>query len=165
MSNLGLEQALNEDGVEFVRSQVGDRYVLSELLKRNWTLGGESSGHIVNLDYTTTGDGILSALQVLRIMCMTASSLSALKQQMIKRPQIMENVPLFDTFDLNDFPEVQQCIAQQEKKLGRRGRVLVRPSGTERCLRVMAEGEDLAEIQMVVSKIVCEVKRVLEKVH
>ena len=161
MSNLGLENALVNEGVSFVRTKVGDRYVLEELLKRNWTLGGESSGHIVNLDYTTTGDGIISALQVLRVMQMTARSLFDLNQGMQKCPQVMINVPLYGEVQIHDYPEIQCMIDDYEEKLGSSGRLLVRQSGTERCIRVMSEGQDLAQIRQVVSELAGRIEAVL----
>ncbi len=161
MSNLGLEQALQNAGVDFVRSAVGDRYVLAELLQRGWTLGGESSGHIVNLDHTTTGDGIISALEVLRVMQMSGQSLNDLKQTMTMRPQVMINVPVFEVVDLQAYPKVQEEIEKAKTQLGSAGRILVRPSGTEPCVRVMAEGEDEADIRATVESLADRVKDLL----
>jgi phosphoglucosamine mutase len=161
MSNLGLEQALQNAGVEFVRSAVGDRYVLAELVSRGWTLGGESSGHIVNLDHTTTGDGIISALEVLRVMQMSGKSLFDLKQSMAMRPQVMINVPVFKVVDLKAHPKVQDEIEKAKAKLGSAGRILVRPSGTEPCVRVMAEGEDETQIRATVESLAGKVEELL----
>jgi len=142
MSNFGLEEALAEKRIPFVRAAVGDRYVLAELGNRNWVLGGESSGHLLCLNVTTTGDGIISALQVLAAMLEFNSSLSELKAGMKKYPQHMINVACQKTVDLRTQSAVSKAIAQTEKQLGGLGRVLLRPSGTEPVVRVMVEGED-----------------------
>jgi phosphoglucosamine mutase len=146
MSNFGLEEALAERNIPFVRAAVGDRYVLAELGNRNWVLGGESSGHLLCLNVTTTGDGIISALQVLAAMLEFDSSLSELKAGMKKYPQHMINVACQKTVDLGTQSAVSKAIAQTEKQLGGRGRVLLRPSGTEPVVRVMVEGEDEAMV-------------------
>ena len=148
MSNLGLEQALKNSGIAFERAAVGDRYVLEALVKNNWVLGGEASGHIVDLDYTTTGDGIITALQVLRIIRVSEKSLHELKQVMVKRPQILINVPVSKTVNLNDYPELTRAIQQMEASFKDEGRVLLRPSGTEPVIRVMVEGNDETKVKM-----------------
>lgn len=142
MSNFGLEEALATKGIPFIRAAVGDRYVLSELLERGWTLGGESSGHILCLDLTTTGDGIISALQVIAAMLESSSSLHELKKQMNKYPQHMINVRCQQRIDLDSVSPVSKAVAMTEEQLAGRGRVLLRPSGTEPVVRVMVEGED-----------------------
>ena len=144
MSNFGLEEALSEKKIPFVRVGVGDRYVLSELNKRKWVLGGESSGHIICLNVTTTGDGIISALQVLAAMLESYSSLEELKAGMTKYPQNMINVACRQKVDLGSQAAIAKAVARTEKKLGGCGRVLLRPSGTEPVVRVMVEGEDAA---------------------
>ena len=144
MSNFGLEEALSEKKIPFVRVGVGDRYVLSELKKRKWVLGGESSGHIICLNVTTTGDGIISALQVLAAMLESYSSLEELKAGMTKYPQNMINVACRQKVDLGSQAAIAKAVARTEKKLGGCGRVLLRPSGTEPVVRVMVEGEDAA---------------------
>ena len=144
MSNIGLEEAFSEKKIPFVRARVGDRYVLAELEKRNWVLGGESSGHLLCLDVTTTGDGIISALQVLAAMLEFNSSLGELKAGMRKYPQKMINVACREKVDLDNQGAISKAVARTEKKLGGRGRVLLRPSGTEPVVRVMVEGEDAA---------------------
>ena len=144
MSNFGLEEALGEKKIPFVRVGVGDRYVLSELNKRKWVLGGESSGHIICLNVTTTGDGIISALQVLAAMLESESSLEGLKAGMTKYPQNMINVACRQKVDLGSQAAIAKAVARTEKKLGGCGRVLLRPSGTEPVVRVMVEGEDAA---------------------
>jgi phosphoglucosamine mutase len=141
MSNLGLEQALKRVGISFKRTKVGDRYVMRELIKSGWILGGEPSGHIVRLDLTTTGDGIISALQVLSAMCTTECTLAELRLGMIKYPQVLINVTTINAESVVNSPAVQKSVIAIEKKLGTRGRVLLRSSGTESAVRVMVEGE------------------------
>lgn len=146
MSNLGLEMAIKNLGLKFIRTKVGDRYVLSELLKQGWTVGGESSGHIINLDLNTTGDGIVSALQVLKALSQTDKSLSDLSSEYKKYPQTMINVKLADGSQPLTSSSVKEAITNAENQLGQRGRILVRPSGTEPLIRVMVEGENEQEV-------------------
>jgi len=142
MSNMGLELAIKALGLEFERTAVGDRYVLECLRERGWSLGGESSGHIICLDRTTTGDGIVSALQVMAYLAETRQTLIEALDGMVKMPQHLLNVPLpVKTNPINE-PGVQQAVHEVEAKLNGRGRVLLRPSGTEPLIRVMVEGED-----------------------
>lgn len=143
MSNLGLQLALDALGIAFVRSAVGDRYVMQELLRRGWDLGGESSGHIICLDKTSTGDGIISALQVLAAIASSGQSLAELTSKMSKLPQSMINIRIADSTDIASNKNVQFAVSNVESKLGKNGRVLLRPSGTEPVVRVMVEGEDL----------------------
>ena len=159
MSNLGLEQALDSLDIPFARSAVGDRYVMRELLKRGWSLGGESSGHIICLDQTTTGDGIVSALQALAAISSSQSSLAELVSKLNKYPQSMVNVQISDSADIAGNDRVQRAVAGVESKLGSKGRVLLRPSGTEPVVRVMVEGEDAAEVLMLAE----ELAEVVEK--
>ena len=142
MSNLGLELALDALNVPFARAKVGDRYVMSDLIKRGWRLGGESSGHIICLDITTTGDGIVSALQAVAAIIHCEQSLDELCSKMDKLPQSMINVKLANKVDVMTNAKVQSAVAAVEEKLGKSGRVLLRPSGTEPVVRVMVEGED-----------------------
>ncbi len=146
MSNFGLEEAIAELGIPFVRSAVGDRYVLAELHRLGWKLGGESSGHLLCLDATTTGDGVVSALQVLAAVQATGASLADLRQGMNKYPQHMINVACHRPINLDKQPRISGAIADIEASLGGRGRVLLRPSGTEPVVRVMVEGEDDAKV-------------------
>lgn len=145
MSNLGLEKALQSRSIAFERAAVGDRYVLEKLQKNKWTLGGEGSGHIVNLQYSTTGDGIVSALQVLRIMQKTTKSLCDLKNIMHKRPQILVNVRVQEPNRYATQMDIMEALKQAELQLGDQGRVLLRASGTESCVRVMVECDDEKE--------------------
>lgn len=148
MTNLGLEKALEKKGIEFERAAVGDRYVLAAMRERGWRLGGESSGHIINLDYSSTGDGIVTGLQMLKIMCDTGETLHNLKQVVRKRPQILVNVPVKEPKSYVNFDEVTKAAAKTQTDLGRSGRVLLRASGTESCVRVMVEGDDEAQCLM-----------------
>ncbi len=161
MSNLGLEHGLRELGVDFVRAKVGDRYVLEELRKRDWCLGGESSGHIICLDRTTTGDGLVAALQVLAYVQQSGESLSALRAGMTRYPQVLVNVPLSHREALNDNPEVEKVIAEAERELGDSGRVLLRPSGTEPVVRVMVEGRVANDVEKICHRVAETVGRVL----
>ncbi len=147
MSNLGLEQALEKLNIQFVRTHVGDRHVMETLQRYDWALGGESSGHIVNLNLTSTGDGMITALQVLRAMQFAEQSLHELKQVMVKRPQVMINVPVAHKLNLEDYPTIEKHVKAIEKSLKGSGRVLLRPSGTEPLVRVMVEADELVSAQ------------------
>ena len=149
MSNLGLEQSLAALGVPFVRAQVGDRYVIEQMKSRQWTLGGENSGHIITLDKTTTGDGIVAALQVVLAMLQSGKTLHELKSKMVKLPQILINVNTQPGYLVGDDDRLQKAVVELEQQLGGQGRILLRPSGTEPVVRVMVEGEDSQVIQRV----------------
>jgi phosphoglucosamine mutase len=142
MSNLGLEIALRDLGIPFQRTKVGDRYVVEALKENGWILGGEASGHILCSDLNTTGDGLVSALQVILALRESGMPLSELKAGMQKFPQTMINVRLSEEVAIDDNKVINSAVAAAEKELGDRGRVLLRPSGTEPLIRVMAEGED-----------------------
>ena len=142
MSNIGLDRAMEAGGGKVVRTQVGDRYVVEEMVRRDYNLGGEQSGHTIFLDYNTTCDGILTALQVLAIMKWKEQQLDELAGVMEPFPQVLYNVEVKEKKDLNEFPEIERKIREIEKSLGQFGRVLVRYSGTEPLLRIMVEGED-----------------------
>jgi phosphoglucosamine mutase len=157
MSNLGLEHALAEIGIEFRRAQVGDRYVLAMLNEVGGTLGGETSGHILCLDKTTTGDGLISALQVLAVMKQTGAGLAELGTGMRKYPQVLLNVRVAKRFDPLLEPTVTKVAQEVERRFDGRGRIVLRASGTEPVIRVMVEGYDATlvkqgarEIAMVV---------------
>ena len=153
MSNLGLELALDALDVPFTRTAVGDRYVMKELLKRGWDLGGESSGHIICLDKTTTGDGIVSALQALAAIVNSEQALADLKSKMNKFPQSMINVKLVTGIDISANEIVQTAVSDVESQLGKNGRVLLRPSGTEPVVRVMVEGEDFEVVDKLAKEL------------
>lgn len=142
MSNLGLEHALAQQGIEFRRAKVGDRYVLELLRDTDGVLGGETSGHILCLDRTTTGDAIISALQVLAFMKQTGKSLAELAAPMPKYPQVLENVRMRAKIDPAKSPAIQDAVKAAESRLAGEGRVVLRPSGTEPVIRVMVEGRD-----------------------
>ncbi len=162
MSNLGMEIAVKELGLGFERSNVGDRYVLEMLNKNNWKIGGESSGHIICLDRTTTGDGIVSALQVLAYLIQEGIGLHQAKSGMSQFPQVMINVPLTGNADPMQSAVVQQSVKQAETKLNGRGRVLLRPSGTEPLIRVMVEGEDELLVSQLANDIAAQVTQAAE---
>ena len=153
MSNVGLQRAFEDLGIPFERAKVGDRYVVELLHDKGWVLGGENSGHIICLDWATTGDGIVSALQVLVAMVSQNRSLSDLKRGMTKLPQEMINVAVEDPGDVGTHPNVIDAIRDVEGKLGGDGRVLVRPSGTEPLLRVMVEGKNSVDVRRYAERI------------
>jgi phosphoglucosamine mutase len=142
MSNLGLELALRALGIEFLRAKVGDRHVLALLKERGGILGGETSGHVICLDRTTTGDGLITALQVLAVMRRTGRPLSDLAAGMSQFPQVLLNVKVREPVDPNGDPAVRSAVDRVEAELGERGRVVLRASGTEPVIRIMVEGED-----------------------
>jgi phosphoglucosamine mutase len=154
MANLGLERALAALGVAMTRTAVGDRYVLEEMLRRGANLGGEQSGHIVFLDHATTGDGLLSGLQLLRILRESGRSLAELAASVTESPQVLVNVPVRAKPPLNTLPTVEQVVGRWEAKLEGRARVLVRYSGTEPLARVMVEGDDRMTIDTAAREIV-----------
>ncbi|MET0089820.1 MAG: phosphoglucosamine mutase [Candidatus Thiodiazotropha sp.] len=155
MSNLGLEHALREHGVVFERTNVGDRYIMERLAEKGWVLGGEQSGHIICLDRTTTGDGIISALQVLAEMHDTGHSLRELSSGMSKYPQKLTNVRLgsFSPQEVMANDAVKRAVREAEVEMGSAGRVLLRPSGTEPLIRVMVEGADGALVEQLTRQI------------
>ena len=158
MSNLGLEHAIKKLKLPFYRAKVGDRYVLEMMREGDWKLGGESSGHIICLDRTTTGDGIVSALQVLAIMENTGHTLYELKSGMTKYPQKLINVKIKGGVNPIGAPTVTNAVADEEKALGDQGRVLLRASGTEPVIRVMVEGVDEQRVNDSAQRIAAAVK-------
>lgn len=159
MSNIGLEMSLKEHGITMVRAKVGDRHVVEMMRKNGYKLGGEQSGHIIFLDSATTGDGILAALKVLEVMKRTGKPLSELKRQVRLFPQVLENIRVRERKSVESLPSVQKKIEAAEKKLGTKGRVFVRYSGTEPLIRVMIEGEDDALIRELATDIAKELKK------
>lgn len=147
MTNLGMETGLRELGIDFVRARVGDRYVNELMQEKGWDLGGESSGHIICADLTTTGDGIVAALQVLVALRAAETDLASLRDGMKKYPQHMINVHVSGQVDIEGNPALAAAVAETEAALGDRGRVLLRASGTEPVVRVMLEGEDAVQIE------------------
>lgn len=158
MSNLGLHLALRESGIKVLETRVGDRYVLEELLRTGARFGGEQSGHILFLDCNTTGDGIVTALQLLSVVKESGKSLSELAGQMERLPQILENVRVADKNLVMNSPALAAAIKREERALKDSGRILVRPSGTEPLVRVMAEGKDMGQLQEIVSRLVNIIK-------
>ncbi|MFT6734437.1 MAG: phosphoglucosamine mutase [Polaribacter sp.] len=158
MSNLGLEKALKADGIDFLRANVGDRYVLELLNKNNWNFGGESSGHLICLDKNTTGDGIIAALQVLVVMANEKKSLAELRGGMTKYPQTMINVRVSKRQDPMKNRKVVAAVKEVESELADSGRVLLRASGTEPLIRVMIEGENGAQVERLANQLADVVK-------
>jgi phosphoglucosamine mutase len=161
MSNLGMEHALNALGVPLFRANVGDRYVMELLAEKQGMLGGEGSGHIICLDKTTTGDGIVSALQVLAEMQRTGKSLNELKSGMKKYPQVLINVKVEKRVNINENEAIKKAVAAVEKKLGDKGRVLLRASGTEPLVRVMVEGVDEDDVNKYAQQLANDVKKAI----
>jgi phosphoglucosamine mutase len=161
MSNLGLERALTDEGLQFVRAQVGDRYVKELMEKNGWSLGGEASGHIICSYVTTTGDGIVASLQVLASMRSADMDLASLRGGMKKYPQTMINVRVSGKVMLSEHPDLEPAVQAIEKQMGSRGRVLLRPSGTEPLVRVMIEGEDADEVESLCKKLAAQVEKIL----
>ena len=153
MSNMGLDVAMKKAGGKVVRTDVGDRYVVEEMLNGGYNLGGEQSGHMIFRDHNTTGDGILSALQVLAIIQRSGKKLSTLAEVMTSLPQILVNVRVRKKADLNGIAPIKKLIDEVESELGDKGRVLIRYSGTEPLLRVMIEGEDQGRIETLANQV------------
>jgi phosphoglucosamine mutase len=162
MSNLGFYKAIEEAGLQAKQTKVGDRYVMEEMIKGGYNLGGEQSGHIILLDYNTTGDGMLTAVQLLEVLKAEGKSLSELASRMKKFPQILLNVRVEDKSKLTGNTVVEAAIRHVEDQLGDSGRVLVRPSGTESLVRVMAEGPDEEELQSYVEEIAAVIRTELK---
>ncbi|CAA0122113.1 Phosphoglucosamine mutase [Halioglobus japonicus] len=161
MSNLGLEIALKKAGFKFERAQVGDRYVKAAMEANGWSLGGESSGHIICSDVTTTGDGIVASLQVLMALQAAQGDLAALRAGITMYPQTMINVAIGGKVDLTQYPALSTAVAAMEQRLGAEGRVLLRPSGTEPKVRVMVEGRCADQVPQLCAELATEVERIL----
>lgn len=153
MSNMGLEIAMEKMGGKILRTAVGDRYVVECMRKKGLSFGGEQSGHLVFLDHITTGDGILAALQLLAIMKKTARPLSELATIMESYPQVLKNVRLASKVEMENIPGLMKAWKGYSQKLGKKGRIVIRPSGTEPLMRVMVEGSDKAEIETVANEL------------
>jgi phosphoglucosamine mutase len=161
MSNIGLELALGESGIALRRTQVGDKYVMEELVRDGFSLGGEQSGHIIFTDYLFTGDGLATALGVLRVMARTGRTLSSLASQLVSYPQVLVNVRVRERKELSSVPAIASVIRDVEARLAGHGRLLVRYSGTEPLLRIMLEGRDKNEIGGWAEEIATAVKNSL----
>ena len=158
-SNLGLIQAMEEHGIHVVIVQTGDRYVIEEMRRSGYNLGGEQSGHIIFSDHSTTGDGTISALQILKMMKDNGTKLSEMSRVFTEFPQVLLNVNVPEKKPLEEMPLVAQKIQEVEGKLGKWGRVFVRYSGTQALLRIMVEGKDKSEIEQYAQEIATAVKQ------
>jgi phosphoglucosamine mutase len=159
MSNVGLDLAMKEMGGTLVRTPVGDRYVVERMKQDGLNFGGEQSGHLIFLDQNTSGDGILSALQVMRVIVQTGKPLSELAQRVKQFPQVLKNVAVREKRELAEIPEVARVMSEAEKRLSDSGRLLVRYSGTQLVCRVMAEGENEDEVELVVEMVADAISR------
>ncbi|MBV8198442.1 MAG: phosphoglucosamine mutase, partial [Candidatus Eremiobacteraeota bacterium] len=160
MSNIGFERALRNHGIEPVRAAVGDRYVLERMQRDGFVLGGEQSGHVIDLRHNTTGDGPMTAVTVLAIVASTGSTLHDLVREVVPAPQVLINVRS-PRRDVVERPSVVAAIAEAERELAGEGRLLIRPSGTEPLIRVMAEGEDKALVEGVAARIAARIEEEL----
>jgi phosphoglucosamine mutase len=158
MANLGFKLAMKNESISIIETQVGDRYVLEAMEEKNFSLGGEQSGHVIMRNYSTTGDGLLTALQLMNVVSTEKKPLSALSQVVKKYPQILINVSDVDKAKINN-EELQQAVKTAETSLNQSGRVLLRPSGTETLIRVMVE----AETQDIAEKIAKDLAAVVKK--
>ena len=158
MSNIGLEVTMDSIGGKLVRTGVGDRYVVENMRANNYNFGGEQSGHLIFLDHSTTGDGILAALQLMAIMIKQNKPVSELAKIMDAFPQVLKNVRTSQKLDLDLVPDFQSSVKKMEKKLGKDGRILVRLSGTEPVVRVMLEGKDQSTINTMADEL-CDLLR------
>ena len=161
MSNMGLEQALKKENIPFLRSKVGDRYILEVLRNEGGNIGGEASGHMICMDHAETGDGLITALQILAIMVRTGKSLSELTANLKKYPQITENIDNKRNYDVVNSKEISIVIDEIEKQLMGKGRVILRPSGTEPLVRITVEGEDYAFVAKLTKQLVSKVSSII----
>jgi phosphoglucosamine mutase len=159
MSNMGLEVALKKAGIKMLRTKVGDRYVLEEMLKQGYNFGGEQSGHIIFIDHNSTGDGLITAVNLLKVMLDEGKPLSELKKIMTVFPQLMINLKVKDKSKYNGNKNIKSAVQKAEKCLLDKGRVVVRPSGTEPLIRIMVEGEDRQDTE----KVAGELAQLIEK--
>lgn len=160
MSNLGLHDALKQEGINVLQTKVGDRYVMEKLLESGAGLGGEQSGHIIFLEHNTTGDGIITALQLLAVIKETGQSLDKLAQQMERYPQLLKNVRVNDKEAVMNSDALKEAVVRGEEYLQGEGRILVRPSGTEPLIRVMAEARDAGKLNEVVDSLVKVIQQI-----
>ena len=158
MTNMAIEKAFQDLGVEFIRTHVGDRYVLEALLEKGWSIGGENSGHILTLDQHSTGDAIIASLQVLKSLRLLNQSLFEATKDAPLYPQVLINVETHKKIDLDKNKSIQDAVKSVEEKLNGKGRVLLRASGTEPKIRVMVEGQDLEEVKSYANLIAEKVK-------
>lgn len=163
MTNLGFEEELKKWGLEFVRVPVGDRHIMHELTQRGWQVGGEPSGHLVCLDVSTTGDGIITALQVLAAMRQQGRQLAEMRSGWNKYPQVLLNVKFLGQSQVLDQPVIHQMVSDAEQQLGSKGRVLLRRSGTEKLVRIMVEGEDAQQVSNLAKNLAALVENELSK--
>jgi phosphoglucosamine mutase len=159
MSNIGLELALRESHIDLVRCAVGDKYVMEEMIKRDLSIGGEQSGHIIFSDYLFTGDGLCTALNVMRTVALSGRTLADLASDLTTYPQVLLNVRVREKVDLSTVPPVADAVARVESAVAGQGRLLVRYSGTEPLLRVMLEGKDQQQIRTWAQEIVDVVQK------
>lgn len=165
MSNLGLEHALAALNIPFQRAKVGDRYVMEKLLEAGWEVGGETSGHIICLNNTSTGDGLVAALQVLGYMVETGHSLAELKKGMHKYPQILLNVETPKRIKIEEIPNIDKITQQAEETLGNKGRILLRASGTQNLIRVMVEGQEQNQVELLANNLAEQVEKSLININ
>jgi phosphoglucosamine mutase len=163
MANLGLIKAAKQEKIKVITSKVGDRYVYEDLIKHKAIIGGEQSGHIIFKQLLDTGDGLISALQLLNILTKENKSLSQMCGWIKKYPQVLINEKVLEKIPLEKLPQTTKLIKQVEKKLGDNGRILVRYSGTEKLLRVMLEGQDKKEIKKIAQDVINVAKKEIEK--
>ena len=161
MSNLGLEIALRTRGITMLRTPVGDKYVMEEMLRGGYVVGGEQSGHVILAEHLFTGDGMATALAIMRVMVETGRELSDLAAELVLCPQTLMNVRVRERVDLESVPAVADAMARVRAALGDSGRLLVRYSGTEPLLRIMIEGQDQASVQAMAEEIADAVRTTL----
>jgi phosphoglucosamine mutase len=158
MSNLGLHEAMRQNGVKVVTTPVGDRHVIEAMRHGGFGLGGEKSGHLIFMDYATTGDGIISALQVLKLMKLTGKTMRELAACMTEYPQALESLPVRERVPLEELAGFQQVLRQCEKELGDQGRTLVRYSGTEKKVRILVEARSEEQVETWRSRLVSAIQ-------
>ena len=161
MSNMGLELALKKENIPFLRSKVGDRYILEMLRKEGGNIGGETSGHMICMDHAETGDGLITALQILAIMIRTGKPLSELTKNLIKFPQITENINNKNNFDIEKSKEIMSVIDEAKQQLIGGGRIIIRSSGTEELVRITVEGEDYKYVSQVTKQLASKVSSII----